>query len=242
MADVWIGPKADLYTLDSGDEVVWERLDVDWAQPSGGLKRRDLLHCLIPQPCPEELSGWQYELLDLSDEEYRSMARPHGIETAAFDALPDIFDWLPALIVRTHVRDMLEELFPDGSLFFPLTVCDPEAGETVVSDRWSWIPRHRLRLKEDRSRGSERRKRPTCRGPLGNERASWEVAHNPAFHRLADTLPFWGTSPRYADAVFRSDVFRSLRKAGVTGLNPAPEDNYLRYRPTDTVGYLRFVR
>lgn len=243
--------EAALYILHGEDKVLWESLgandnvrwsiDPDPAKPAS-LRRRDLVgtDALRPAALPPGMEDWRHETLHLGAERYWQTARPHRIAPELLETLPDIVGWQPMTIVTDRARQILDRLFPEGGLFFPLTILDPASGNEITTARWSWTQVHRIRF-DSTGRPEAQQMPSTSSGPFGCNAATWEIFHNRAAQAFLVSLPYFGASASYKGGVFRADIFHALKDAGLTGLNVMTGDSYLTQEPQDTVFPLHFA-
>ncbi|KAE9630502.1 hypothetical protein [Parasedimentitalea maritima] len=232
---------ADLYVLVGLEsEDLWRKISPRWADNAPFIFARHKEVLRKQQSLPPKLEGWRYEIIDVSDEDFRKKAIPHSLPAKNLEFIPDTFAWNPLRIVSTRFREFLESEFPEGSRFYPFAYHDPDTGAVQPAEFWFWLPRHYLIFRPKVKRGHDKFMTPQVWGAIGGQETTWEMYHNKDFQRFVEALPYWTASPSFNEVVFRKDVYHRIREAGFTGFYEANADNYLRHTPEQSVGFIQF--
>jgi hypothetical protein len=221
---------------------LWERMDlrrVEGVRSNFAFREKEIVK-REQQDLPSQMSDWRYMVVDIDADEVANRAASTIIATESLSLIPDTLGWTPLRMVRTAMRDILLEAFPDGSRFFPFFSENKDSKELEATDFWYWLPRRYLRFRPEVRRGRDQLMRPSVWGALGGQDTTWEMYHNTAFREFVADLPFWTASPTFNEIVFRPDTYRTLKAAGFTGLYESAADNYLRNTPEQCVGYVHF--
>lgn len=242
--DAW-SVDAELYVLLSLEsEALWSSLDTKTHDSVRGrfAYREDEVISREEQTLPPQMADWRYVHISIDEASVMARAASRTISANGLTNMPDTLGWNPLRLVSRRLRIFLEDAFPEGSMFFPFSSSNPAAEKSTPTEFYYWLPRHYLSFWPKPKREKHQWMRPQVWGALGGHDTTWEMYNNVTFQSFVTDLPFWTPSPTFGEIVFRSDIYKSIKAAGLTGFQEAPTDNYLRHTPDHSVGYIDFAK
>lgn len=133
------------------------------------------------------------------------------------DHLPDFFGWPPFGIVSDRARHLLEEIDPDGSIFFDVEITT-STGAPVPGPYFYWLQRNVMVMYPDRATRPLKRQTLPFPGHFTIPNIAWQLAHNDALRQYLQNIPFWCLNLRFMMPAFNAPCFTQLKSAGLTGL------------------------
>jgi hypothetical protein len=185
--------------------------DTNWRKGSPYLK---------PQKLPRGIGFlWRYEVITCDRNAFDRYISDLRITTDdLIDLIPDISAWPPFGLVSARAKEVLEDLFPDGSYFYEMTIQTTQ-GQPIGRPFYHWVPRHRFFFDYRQSKT----KLPTHVWPFHwmaapDPQTAWELTNNASIRDFLDTIPFWGIGMRLFVPAYTNATFAALKAAKLTGL------------------------
>ena len=215
----------------------------EWKRPS--VYRRD-----VPLPPAVGLLWFREEIL----------APPQAFAPFLYDLRVDHDDLIPLIpditsgaglgLVSERAVQVLQGLFPGGSYFWPMTIRS-QGGTPIDRPYFRWVQRQQVTFDVDAADAIEAtsgQKLPATTifsdmfPSIFDERGRYDIMHNAALRGVLDDIPFWSGDLKCEYPVYRSETFRELKAAGLTGLQEArdcdPETNVTHHRRGEFIGVI----
>lgn len=229
---------ADLYVLHPNrSEDFWASLETRGDAPKGFVAREPEVQ-KEDLPLPDGMEGWRHRVVSISPSDMEKRLYARRIGERGFSLLPDTLAFSPLRLVSSRMKEFLEGIFPEGGVFYPATFKISETEKLSEGDYWYWLPKNLLRFNFDVAERKHKTKTPHAWASLSDPCTTWEMGHNSVFQDYVKRMPYFTSSPRFRDIVFRADVYQTLKAEGFSGVKEAPMDNHLEDKKDYTVGYV----
>ena len=205
------------YVLSEEDLTIWDDDKFVLARNpdaivSLSVRTPELTYEQHPMP---ELPGWKHQLHSINDP--AGAFRPHRANAHFVSLFKDFRQSNPMCIVSGRAKALIEPLDPEGNEFHAFSYIDYDTGEMHHPDYWYWLPRRRFRYAKrqvERPEGTRRSEFGLVSGP-----AAWDLSNNRQLREFLREIPICGWGMAHYKPIFRSDVYRMLIDAGMTGLD-----------------------
>ncbi|RED18657.1 hypothetical protein [Pontivivens insulae] len=196
---------------------------VDWMKPGWGMDSPFRKRIEMPEPQPL----WDAYLYDFEPKDIGPYLQDFSVNGARAHWVPDIWTAVNGLIVTERARNVIKELDPGLSYFFPMTITITETGEPLPERRFYWKPRRTFDFWDSLGGKSlGRLTKPFSAGcAFGRLEVAWQLTNNEVLRDHLASLPFWTLEPDNSNFGMRPDVFARLKSELFTGLIEIVGDN-----------------
>lgn len=194
---------------------------------------------LVEQELPPEMGPrWSYKVMTAPPEAFAPFVSDLQVgDDTIIPYFPDIFPLMEFPTVSQRARDVLEELFPDGSYFLPINILSAD-GTPIDVTYYSWVQRHRFVFfvsMHEWNPDLPQLSWPFYWGGASNY-MMWQLSNNPAVRAFLSKFPFWGKSYDCLLPVYNAPTFAALKAAKLTGLVEATSDRPSQIKDHHSIG------
>lgn len=141
----------------------------------------------------------------------------------------DVQGTVYGLLVSEKAKVIIDDLDPDGSYFFPMSLTIQETGEPLGGAHFYWKPRREFRFQRRKGAdiGGKTLDTPFAPGSaFWDAQIAWELSHNVALRHYLQGIPFWTLNTDNGNFGMSPEVFGRLKAEGLTGLIEIVGENY----------------
>jgi hypothetical protein len=140
-------------------------------------------------------------------------------------------------LVRPQTKELICDLDPDMSYFFPVNMYDRDSGKLIDDSYEYWLPRRRCLFTDDSVFNPDRRMTQPFPGPFSFPDVGWELTHNQSIREFLATIPFWGRDNSLHEFAMSPESFRALKSHGISGLVENTAENQVERNYSQNVGH-----
>lgn len=188
----------------------------DWAVEAGrdsfyGINEPGAEYDL--QPLPNGMADWTYVHTCIKDGQHHRFFCDVTLPDADLDALPDIKRVHMMCFVSARARAIIEAHDPAGATWIPATLRGRPSEVAAPQGYSVMLPR---RMFHSNNENAEQKPNIDFTPVFPGFYA--EMQYNPVTRAFFEDIPLWCAHGRYDHPVFSELLFRTLKRAGVTGI------------------------